>query len=244
MYPIDKFFGDMGTVSDRLEKDGYTRVECEEDDAHIFCAYRKGDEGVFVNHFKATGQTQVVSEKDCNYFSFFADDGDRNTAAQITQLHLEDFGMAYVIRLEDGRFIVIDGGWGFEPDVCRLYQKLSENGKPTIALWIMTHPHCDHFHAIFPFYEKYADDVKIERFMFNFPDADDTEHYPTLATPSGIYDLPETEMIPRFLQLVKKIGAPVYRAHTGQIYEIGGAKLEIIASLDDTYGVTQSVNST
>ncbi len=247
LYRIDKFFGDISTVTDRLEKDGYTKAEHAEDGAHIFCAYKKCGEGVFVNYFKATNETQTVTEKNCNYFDFCAGDGSHGTVPQITQLHLEDFGMSYVIRLTDGRFIVIDGGWGFEPDIDRLYGALEDGSvlqKPTVAMWIMTHPHCDHYHSFFPFYEKYGKSVIIERFMFNFPDADDTEHYPDLATPSGIYSLPETEMIPRFLELIQKIGAPIYTAHTGQRYEIGGAKLEILASLDDTYGVTQNINAT
>ena len=241
MYSIEKISGNFRVP------DGYKLKEFFEDDAHVYRAFENGENAVFVNQFKYTGETQIVTDKCCNYFDFGKDEYQIVTEPQITQLRLEDFGMAYIIRLYDGRFIVIDGGWGFEPDVDRLYDKLKAdaNGEaPTIALWIMTHPHCDHYHAIFPFYEKYADDIKVERFMFNFPDADDTAHYPMLATPSGIYDLPETEMIPRFLELVAKIGAPVYTAHTGQKYHIGGAILEILASLDDTYGVTQNINST
>lgn len=62
--------------------------------------------------------------------------------------------MSYVIRLTDGRFIVIDGGREFEPDSERLYQCLkngSSGQNPVIAAWIMTHPHSDHFHCFIEF---------------------------------------------------------------------------------------------
>jgi len=241
MYSIERPTGDFQVP------DGYTEKEFYEDGAHVYRAYKKDDTAIFVNHFKSTGEVQVVTDKSCNYFEFDGGALAHVTAPQITQLHLEDFGMAYTVRLCDGRFIVIDGGWGFAPDIDRLFNALTDSSvlkKPTVAMWIMTHPHCDHYHAFFPFYEKYGKDVIIERFMFNFPDADDISHYPKLAEVSGIYDLPETEMIPKFLQLVKRMGVPVYTAHTGQKYKIGGAELEIIASLDDTYGVTENINST
>ena len=62
--------------------------------------------------------------------------GDAVTAPQITQLEQEDYGMSYVIRLSDGRFIVIDGGNNFEPDIDRLMNCLkagSNSEKPVIA---------------------------------------------------------------------------------------------------------------
>ena len=247
MYPIDKFIGNIVTVTDRLEKDGYIMKEQYADEAHVYRAYLKNGEGVFINFFKSTGEVQTVTQKECNYFEFCGGKCNHVTTPQITQLHLEDFGMSYVIRLTDGRFIVIDGGREFEPDADRLYNKLKEDSEdemPVIALWIMTHPHNDHYHNFFTFYEKYGKSVVTERFMFNFPDADDTAHYPELDDDS--YDCigAEIEMIPKFYGIINEIGAPVYTAHTGQRYEIGGAVLEILASLDDTYGVTQNMNST
>ena len=45
---------------------------------------------------------------------------------EITQIALEDFGMSYVIRLSDGRFIVIDGGRDFEPESDKLFKALND----------------------------------------------------------------------------------------------------------------------
>ena len=39
-------------------------------------------------------------------------------------------------------------------------------------------------------------------------------------------------------------GAPIFTAHTGQRYEVGDAKLHILASIDDTIHLTDSINAT
>lgn len=241
LYKIERFAGNKP-----FDTDGYIKKECFEDKAHLYTAFANEKESVFVNYFKNTDETQIVYENQSNYFDFCDKSGKKVVTPQITQLHLEDFGMSYVIRLEDGRFILIDGGWDFSPDADRLFEVLkssSPHKKPVIALWIMTHPHSDHYRCFFPFTNKYGNDVTIEKFMYNFPDADDTEHYPSLTL---VYsDSPsESDEMKRFYEYVKRIGAPVYTAHTGQKYKIGGAELSIIASLDDTYGVTQNINST
>ena len=69
----------------------------------------------------------IVWEKNCRYFDYEDISLKSVVPVQLTQLTLEDFGMSYVIRLTDGRFIVIDGGREFEPDSERLYQCL-KNG--------------------------------------------------------------------------------------------------------------------
>lgn len=202
---------------------------------------------VFVNYFNNTRKLQIVIENDSNYFSFENFDRNITVPAQITQVHLEDFGMSYAVRLLDGRFIVIDGGRAFEPDAKRLYDVLktgSPYDKPVIAAWIMSHPHSDHFHCLFPFVDNFGDEVEIEKIMFNFPNADDLEHYPKLSFSDARfnYDTASTVNIPRLFEYIKNIGAPIYTPHTGQIFELGGAKLEILSSMDDTYGLSSNIN--
>ena len=117
-----------------------------------------------------------------SYFSYTDRFRGDMMAPQITQVHLEDFGLSYVIRLSDGRFIIFDGGWNFEPDRNRLFECLkagSPDEKPVIAAWILTHPHGDHYLCFLGFMEQYGDQVVIEKFLFNFPEFDDIEHTPS-----------------------------------------------------------------
>lgn len=79
----------------------------------------------------------------------------------------------------------------------------------------------------------------IERFIYNFPDAlPDAERLPDIMRGN------EYESLARFFSKVEKSGAIVYKAHTGQVYELGGAKMEILSSPDDTYNTpVQSFNT-
>ena len=70
---------------------------------HRFEAYESNGEGVFVNYYKNNNVLTVVTEKDCKFFEFSDSLGSIRVKPQITQVHLEDFGMSYAIRLSDGR---------------------------------------------------------------------------------------------------------------------------------------------
>ena len=60
-------------------------------------------------------------------------------------------GMSYLIRTKENRFVVIDGGEDQE-DALHLIKKMKELSgieRPTVALWILTHPHLDHYGALY-----------------------------------------------------------------------------------------------
>ncbi len=229
---------------------GFTVEEEYLKGTHRFAALRRGDDGAFINYFGGTGEISVVEEKESKYFSFSDNAGTPVVAPQITQVFLEDYGLSYVIRLSDGRFILIDGGFGFEPDIDRLYDCLlkgSEGKRPKIAAWIMSHPHEDHYRAYICFMEKYGTEVDIESYLFNFPDHDDLFHYPSLEEGKDtdyLGDVSAITNVPIMIELMKKSGAPIYTPHTGQTYNIGDARLEFFATIGDTIHVTRNLNAT
>ena len=216
-------------------------VECERyaKNGHSFAALSCESIGVFLNYFESIRELTVVLEQDCKYFSYEDTRGSAAVKAQITQIALEDFGMSYAIRLPDGRFILIDGGREFEPDADKLYDRIKADSPfdtPVVAAWIMSHPHSDHYFCFMPFMEKYADSVKIEKFILNFPEVDDFVHYPKLER----YPL---DYMPRMYELIEKTGAPLYTAHTGQIYRIGDAVCEMLSSMDNTIHLSSNINA-
>ena len=233
-----------------LEENAYSkRKESYFGACHRYKAYQCENTGVFVNYYKNTNVLTVLKEERCKFFDFSDTLGGVKVKPQISQIHLEDFGMSYAVRLSDGRFILIDGGREFEPDADRLFNCIKEGtpeGKPVIAAWIMTHPHNDHFHCFMPFFDKYSNDVTIERFMYNFPNRDDTLHYPGLTSTDKRfdYDCSPYGNIPLMEERIAKTGAKVYMPHTGQKYIIGDAVLEILSSIDDTIHLSQDVNAT
>lgn len=217
-------------------------------ETHLFSAFKKGNTAVFLNFYSEARELYIVTEEDSRYFSYTDIPRDISVAPQITQIRLEDFGMSYVIRISDGRFIVIDGGRHFEPDQDRLFSRLksaSPDETPIIAAWIFTHPHADHFYCFVGFVDRYGDQVKIEKFLFNFPEAEALEYYPGLDFQDSRFtgNTKPTHYLGLMWERIARIGAPVYTAHTGQKYRIGDADCEILSSMDDSITVDDNVNA-
>ena len=118
--------GAFDAYASLLEENGYRRMEAYAQGGHRFAAYFDGERGMFLNEYAAIGRLTIVEEEPCCYFAYEDVCAKASIPAQITQVSLEDFGMSYVIRLTDGRFIVFDGGREFEPDRERLYRCLSD----------------------------------------------------------------------------------------------------------------------
>lgn len=200
---------------------------------NAFTVLQKGNEMRLVAYYPTISEMRVVSEPNSAYFSFKDTPCEEKTVPTVTQIDLEDYGLSYVVRLCDGRFIVFDGGFEFEPDADKLLACLKQktpHEKPIIAAWIMTHAHVDHYRCYLVFDRKYHDEVIIERFIYNFPDAvPDAERLPDI--------MKRVEHVARFFAAVEKSGAEVYKAHTGQTFSIGGAQMEVISSPDDTFFV-------
>ena len=230
-----------------LENAEFTKKQDYTLGSHRFAAYCRGTDGVFLNYFASLSELTVAVEENCAYFDFTDTPKNNSLSAQITQIALEDFGMSYAIRLPDGRFIVIDGGRDFEPDRARLWKCLSEDSpeeKPVIAAWILTHPHSDHYLCFIGFMEEYGDRVEVERYILNFPEGDDIVHYPKLEKKDKRFeDASGKTNIPKMWEQIKKSGGVAYTAHTGQTYNISGASLEILASMDDTIHRSTNINA-
>ncbi len=224
------------------------RKEYDKRGGHSYAAYIVENQSVFINYYDSAHILTVVTEE-CNDYFTYQDFSyqDIRIVPQLTQLSLEDFGMSYAIRLSDGRFIVIDGGWNFEPDVDRLMQCLKEGSpheKPIIAAWFLTHPHVDHFHCFIGFAEKYGKDVIVEKCFANFPEADDLERFREFSKDDfRVKNTASQYTIPLMYEKIKQLQAKFYTPHTGQIYKIGDAVCEILSSIDDTIHCSESVNA-
>ena len=88
----------------------------------------------------------------------------------ITQHYSPDInGMCYFIKLSDGSFIVVDGG--YEADLDDAYNTLVKlNGSDHgihIRAWIITHSHADHYEMFDKFSVKYAKNVTLDTVMFS-----------------------------------------------------------------------------
>ena len=154
-----------------------------------------------------------------------------------TQLQIRA-GMCYVVRLADGRFIIIDGGEYNAEDCLRLYEFLKGNSlheMPTIALWIFTHSHSDHIGLATRFIADYKDKVSVQAFAYQFPDCDkisvSMESVEEMKVDIDILEQNIQSSCPK---------AAIYTLHTGQSYYFSGVEMEVLWTVDDTYPATYS----
>ena len=231
-----------------MEEAGFSKEEHRALGQNLYAALKKDGTGIFLNYYGALSELNIAIEENCGYFTFAAEAGKAVVTPQITQVYLVDFGMSYAIRLSDGRFIVIDGGWDFDPDVQELYRVLKEGtpvGKPVVAAWFLTHPHRDHHLCFAEFILRYPNDVVIEKLLMNYPEPDDLAHYPEMTKEDlRVADTATINRVPRMLNEVNRLGIPIYEPHSGQVYRIGDAVCQILSCMDDTILISDKINPT
>lgn len=222
-------------------------------ETRCYAAFFNGSCGIFVNYYTEIRRLQLVIEENCKYFSYTDAETAPCVTPRLSQLYLCDYGMSYVLRLSDGRLVIIDGANVYEKDVDNLFARLQKDSpaeKPVIAAWIFTHPHSDHYFCFFPFMEKYGNAVEIQKFFFHFPESQDFVHYPKLGKTENVFSrysgeegITSSEILQRFYEKLEAMGTPVYTPHAGQYYRIGDAKLQIFSAMDDTIHCCQNINA-
>ena len=243
----------LDTYCRLLETQGYTQMQRQLLPHRCFCAYRKKQEGIFLNFFNGTKQLQILTEKKSTYFDYQDTGLGVCTTPRLTQVYLSDYGLSDVIRLSDGRLIIIDGANVYEKDIDHLFDRLKSDSpyeKPVIAAWIMTHPHSDHYNCFIPFNEKYGNQVEIQKMFYNFPQHDDIKHYPKLEKDGKAFsnwygqEVSGADVLRMFREKVADMGLPVYTPHTGQNYRIGEAMVQFYGTMDDTIHCSKNINAT
>ena len=133
-------------------------------------------------------------------------------------------GMSYIIRLEDGSFIIVDGGYGSDENVEKLYSVLTKQAEGrdiVIAAWIFTHAHNDHADAFKVFTNTYGSQVTIESFIYNFP---------TDEAAAVCGDVPKVGQLTE--AMAKYPEAKTVIAHAGQVHKIRNATVNILFAYD------------
>ncbi len=231
---------------------GFTQTATNDLEGNIYTTYTRGDQIVTVAYTPKTSELRVIMDMAANtslpsneqytapanpvattltqigqlYDDPATEDIDESTATETKSGddYITNFtaGMGYVIRLEDGSFIVIDGGYKTEAHADNLYNVLKKqaNGDDVvIAAWILTHAHSDHVGTFEAFTSKYASSVTVRRFIYNFPtkeatifaDVDTPPNYTAIKNAMNKYD-----------------GAVTTIAHAGQVFNIANAKVNIL----------------
>ncbi len=141
-------------------------------------------------------------------------------------------GAIYVIKLEDGRFFIIDGGYFTPGEEDRLYRFLAErsSGTPLIAAWFFSHAHQDHVGNFIQFVRKYRSSVNIERLLYSFHPVD-------LSDVSGDWRSSDPATIKEFYRTVEELCADIDRPEikTGDLLVFGELEVEVVYTYEDLF---------
>lgn len=155
------------------------------------------------------------------------------------------WGLAYIITLEDGSFIIFDGGIGNGTNkldnkdrlwnvLNSLYKKVF-NTEPTsanpihIRAWMLTHEHSDHMNVFISFLKTYGSrsNLRFDNFLFNA--TSDSEQVNCNNPQSSV----RTNM-----EVLKKSvngGFNYLKVHTGQKFYFANCEVDIMGTHEDTY---------
>lgn len=134
--------------------------------------------------------------------------------------------LCLVFQLEDGRFIIVDGGYS-TASINMLYKTLRKlhvgKGKITIAAWIFTHAHADHVRA---FVELSNTTLKKRLVVENF-----VHHFSTDTQYGRINDYAQSGNARSAMRGYKD--ANIIKAHSGQVIKAGGVEIEMLFTYGD-----------
>ncbi len=149
-------------------------------------------------------------------------------------------GLCILIRLEDGRFIVVDGGHNEASNAALFVNTIKEQSKdytttPTVAAWIATHAHGDHIGMLTRQYITLKTaNIRIERFFFNC--MSDIEYKRMLSEGSGENESEEKTTRSAYFGLISimmsNFSSEIYKPHVGQVYRFANSSIEMLYTLE------------
>ena len=245
---------DYNAYIKKLENEGFTKYHSVSSKGNDFSIYTDGYNILTLSQIEyydpETKYDRIYytpSNGDVSYMSIAVDciensalpiretDTEEITTVQVTSIR----GAGYMIRLADGRFIVIDGG---TPDYADMVYNMlcAQNvreGEPVVAAWLITHGHTDHIGAPTSFMTKYSKKVKIETFVHNLPG------YEIYRGKNIVEIYPEreaTNLYNRSNAFYTEINkwypdSKIIVAHAGQRFEYGDLDIDVLFTTENMY---------
>lgn len=237
---------DVSKYCSTLISKGFTLQQQNTINTNTFYLYVKGDTIVHINWFTKLNQFSIIygpktylpAKKPITNYS-------KKVTPTITMMALGDMGTSIVIQLEDGSFVLIDGGRGntnYQEDSTALWNFLSSKApageKPRIT-WLVTHIHTDHRALFQKFIPTYKDKINLELLVWNMPDFNEihANYAPDWQEgdnkPASNYAAPVNTLT----ELVKTNfpNTPIYTCHSGERLYLPGCEIEILTCHEDYY---------
>ena len=222
----------FAAYSDSLKALGFTVYQSYESNSIDSATYTKDNVLVHVYYLKRLSELRAVVMTDAE-LPVNACEYKKVCEPALTQVEMEmtdcyGCGACYLIRLVDGTFIVIDGGYGTEKNAKELYG-LMQSQKPdgvddiVITAWILSHPHMDHYDLYRYFANSdYKDLITVKTFV-----GQDVTDYLL-----NIIDNPRREVDYREWAGYFP-GCKYIKAHTGQQLRYPGVTIDMMFTHED-----------
>ena len=144
-------------------------------------------------------------------------------------------GMGYIVKLADGRFVVVDAGFAYSSGdggnsgrfiVDTMKKMQGNNNKPVIAAFIITHIHTDHAGGFMGLANACANQVTIEKLIYNQPSSAQMDAVSNMKARKG--------WIPDAIKKLTNAGSlkSVVKAHPGMQFFFSDLTITIMGSID------------
>lgn len=139
----------------------------------------------------------------------------------------DTIGDSFIITTEDGKVLVIDGGFRFETDYFIQYLKaVTGQRKPKIDAWFLSHPHTDHAEVFNEAAEHRTKLVTFDKVMLHYLPA---ELYASRGEEEGLH------IVSEFDRISKAFPEKVQVLETGDVFQIGKAKITVLYTADPSF---------
>ena len=230
----------LAAIRQTITEAGYSVYDDWQDHGAHFTTYVKGEEALYLTYQEKSSILRLITDS-IKGLPPKRQQGEANAldkASQSSQTaictplltqgrpmyYAYDCGMQYIIRLTDGRFVVIDGGMNEYEETEHFLELLDQQNvtgdKPVVAAWFITHPHDDHFNLFSHVMTEHQDCLQLESLIYSWA----TEEY---SRPGS--DLTDFNKAIEALDASVKIIQP----HTGQRLTYSGATFNILYTHED-----------
>ena len=249
----DTDINEFGQYMTKLESAGWTQYTTNTFGDNKFVTYTTDKYTVNAGYYDYENAARIIIEPLAKPVGLEADNKyEKVTTSQITMLGVEYIssstkepvsnGLSMLIRLEDGRFIIVDGAFNSNAGskaADLLINELKEQSKEylkagekiTIAAWIITHAHGDHYGMINKHYSKFAS-MKVEKFFVNFLSETERMRAINSSTYGKNWEVTEGGTWSQLITAAKALKADVQYVHVGQVFYVADLRMDILYTIE------------
>jgi beta-lactamase superfamily II metal-dependent hydrolase len=232
---------------EKLEESGFVEYTTNEIVDNLFATYTNNKYTINAGYYDYESSARIIIEPLAKPVGLKSDNVyTAVTTSQITGIGLEykksdgsyaSNGLSILIRLTDGRFVIVDGGFNRSDSASLLLKAMKEQStgylkpgeKITVAAWIITHAHGDHS-GVLKHIGVLTSSVKVEKFLVNFI-ADSERTKAMQAYPSNWTSGEGGGYVDTFTA-ASIFGADVQWVHVGQVIYIADLTMEILYTIE------------